>query len=100
MRVRRQARKIEKPEAEPRAYLRRILNVLPGVISRTKVIRTLERGWKSASKISKEASLSYNVVNYHLHLMENEKIVTRKSGRPRLWQLSGLGQQRITSNLS
>lgn len=89
---------MEKLETEPRAYLRTIQNVLPGVMSRTRVIRALRADWKSASKVSKEAGLSYKVVNYHLHLMENEKIVSRRSGRPRVWHLTGLGQQRIISN--
>lgn len=100
MKVRRRGGKIKKPEAEPRAYLRTIQNVLRGVISRTKVIRALEDDWKSAGKISKDTRLSYKVVNYHLHLMENEKIVARKSGRPRVWHLTGLGQQRIIGDTS
>jgi predicted transcriptional regulator len=90
----------QRSNIEPRAYLREILNVLPGVISRTKIIRGLGDEWKSATKISKEIGLSYKVVNYHLRLMENEKIVTRKSKRPRIWHLTGLGQQRITNNNS
>jgi predicted transcriptional regulator len=64
-------------------------------MSRTKVIRFLEGEWKSATKISKETKLSYKVVTYHLHLMEKERIVTSKSKRPKLWGLTGLGQQRI-----
>lgn len=96
--MRRRGGKPRKDDAEPRAYLRTIQNVLPGVMSRTKVIRILRDDWKSAGKISKETGLSYKVVNYHLHLMEKEKIVTRRSGRPRVWHLTGLGQQRIISD--
>lgn len=89
------ARKLHETETEPRAYLRAIQNVLPGVISRTKVIRTLGDDWKSASKISKETGLSYKVVTHHLRLMENENVVAHRSKRPKLWGLTGLGQQRI-----
>jgi predicted transcriptional regulator len=92
--------KSKKTDLEPRAYLREIQNVLPGLFSRTRIIRVLRKDWKSAGKISKETGLSYKVVNYHLHLMENEKIVARRSGRPRVWNLTGLGQQRIISNYS
>jgi predicted transcriptional regulator len=93
--VRRRGGKLKKPEVDARAYLRTIQNVLPGIISRTKVIRFLEGDWKSATKVSRETGLSYKVVTYHLHLMEKERIVTSKSRRPRLWELTGFGQQRI-----
>ena len=90
--------KPQRTDLEPRAYLRAIQNVLPGVKSRTRVIRVLRDDWKSAGRISRDTGLSYKVVNYHLHLMENERIVARRSGRPRVWHLTGLGQQRIISN--
>ena len=93
--MRHQGGKLQKPEVDARAYLRTIQNVLPGIISRTKVIRFLEGDWKSATKISKETGLSYKVVTYHLHLMEKERIVTTKGKRPKLWELTGFGQQRI-----
>jgi predicted transcriptional regulator len=93
--MRQRGGKLQKHEAEPRAYLRKVQNILPGVMSRTKVIRILGENWKSATKISKETGLSYKVVTYHLRLMENEKIVNHKSKRPKLWSLTGLGQQRI-----
>jgi predicted transcriptional regulator len=93
--VRQRGGKLKKPEIDARAYLRTIQNVLPGVISRTKVIRFLDGDWKSATKISKETGLSYKVVTYHLHLMEKERIVISKSKRPKLWELTGFGQQRI-----
>jgi DNA-binding transcriptional ArsR family regulator len=95
MKVRQSARKLHETEAEPRAYLRTIQNVHPGVISRTRVIRALGDDWKSATKISRETGLSYKVVTYHMRLMENEKVVAHRSQRPRLWGLTGLGQQRI-----
>lgn len=98
--MRQRGGKPRKTDVEPRAYLRAIQNVLPGVMSRTKVIRVLRDDWKSAGKVSRETGLSYKVVNYHLHLMENEKIVARRSGRPRVWHLTGLGQQRIISDHS
>jgi predicted transcriptional regulator len=93
--VRHRGGKLREPEVDARAYLRTILNVLPGIISRTKIIRFLEGDWKSATKISRETGLSYKVVTYHLHLMEKERIVTSKGKRPKLWELTGFGQQRI-----
>ena len=89
--------KPQRTDLEPRAYLRMIQNVLPGVKSRTKVIRVLRNDWKSAGRIARDTDLSYKVVNYHLHLMENERIVAHRSGRPRVWHLTGVGQQRIIS---
>ncbi len=98
--MRQRARKLNQTELEPRAYLRAIQNVLPGIISRTRIIRTLGDDWKSASKVSKETGLSYKVVAYHLHLMENENVVNHRSKRPKLWGLTGLGQQRIIESAS
>ena len=95
MKVRQSARRSHEIEAEPRAYLRAIQNVKRGIISRTKLIRVLGVDWKSATKISKQTGLSYKVVTYHLRLMENEKVVAHRSKLPKLWGLTGLGQQRI-----
>jgi DNA-binding transcriptional ArsR family regulator len=95
MKLRQRTRKLHETEVEPRAYLRTIQNVHPGLISRTRVIRALGDDWMSATKISKETGLSYKVVTYHMRLMENENVVTHRSQRPKLWGLTGLGQQRI-----
>lgn len=80
---------------EPRAYLREIQNILPGLQTRTKIIKAMKDTLKPARKISDETGLSYKVVNHHLQLMANENTVLRKGKRPRRWQLTGLGQQRI-----
>jgi predicted transcriptional regulator len=80
---------------EPRAYLREIQNILPGLQTRTKIIRALKDALKPARKISSETGLSYKVVNHHLQLMANENTVLHKGKRPRRWQLTGLGQQKI-----
>nr|MDO8135766.1 winged helix-turn-helix domain-containing protein [Candidatus Njordarchaeum guaymaensis] len=82
-------------DLEPRAYLRRIQNVLPGLRTRTKIIRALKDATKPARRTSNETGLSYKVVIYHLNTMENEKIVTHKGKRPKVWRLTGLGQQKI-----
>nr|MDO8098204.1 hypothetical protein [Candidatus Njordarchaeota archaeon] len=82
-------------DLEPGAYLRRIQNVLPGLRSRTKIIRDLKDATKAAKRISNETGLSYKVVIYHLNLMENEKTATHKGKRPKIWRLTGLGQQKI-----
>jgi predicted transcriptional regulator len=82
-------------DLEPGAYLRKIQNVLPGLTTRTKIIRTLKSTMKPARKISDETGLSYRVVIHHLNLMENEKTATHKGKRPKSWRLTGLGQQKI-----
>ena len=82
-------------DLEPGAYLRKIQNVLPGLKTRTKIIRALKDTTKPARKISSETGLSYNVVIHHLNLMEDEKTATRRGKRPKTWRLTGLGQQKI-----
>jgi len=82
-------------DLEPRAYLRSIQNVLPGLKTRTKIIRALKDIMKPARRISSETGLSYRVVIYHLNLMGNENMVTHKGKRPKTWRLTGLGQQKI-----
>jgi len=82
-------------DLEPGAYLRKIQNVLPGLRTRTKIIRDLRDTTKPAKTISNETGLSYKVVIHHLNLMENEKTATHKGKRPKAWRLTGLGQQKI-----
>jgi hypothetical protein len=44
------------------------------------------------------SGLNYRVVVYHLHLLEAEHVVLRKGGkRPFIWELTGVGQQRLTN---
>jgi hypothetical protein len=87
---------MEKLTHHPNAYLKDKKNVRQGLNSRSKVLRVLEMANSTAKSISQESDLSYNVVLHHLHLLENERIVLRKTQKkPYLWTLSGIGQQRL-----
>jgi predicted transcriptional regulator len=55
----------------------------------------LEKNPKDAKTIVKEANLPYNVVIYHLRLLEMEGMVERKGNKPYVWTLTGLGQKRL-----
>jgi hypothetical protein len=42
------------------------------------------------------SQLKYNVVVHHLRLLEAEKVVVKKADKkPYVWQLTGVGQQRL-----
>jgi hypothetical protein len=42
------------------------------------------------------SGLKYNVVVHHLHLLEAERVVVREGDKkPYIWQLTGVGQQRL-----
>jgi predicted transcriptional regulator len=79
----------------PNAFLSLKRNVQPGLSARTQIISVLETRASTARKISQEAGLSYAAVLYHLHLLEAEKIVTRRGRRLYVWELTGVGQQRL-----
>ncbi|MCD6530105.1 winged helix-turn-helix transcriptional regulator [Candidatus Bathyarchaeota archaeon] len=49
----------------------------------------------SAKEISGETGLNYSSVLHHLKLLEHERIVARKGGRPYLWFTTGAGQLRL-----
>ena len=80
----------------PKAFLSKKRNVRLGLTARTRVVQVLEKGESNIRVIANSANLSYNVVVHHLHLLEAERVVVRKSGkRPFLWELTGAGQQRL-----
>ena len=80
----------------PDAYLSQTRNVERGLISRTKVLRVLERESTIASALAEKSTLNYGVVYHHLRLLEAEKIVMRKGkAKPFYWELTGIGQQRL-----
>jgi predicted transcriptional regulator len=81
----------------PKAFLSLRRNIQPGLLARTQLISVLEERTSTIMKISRETGLSYNVVLYHLHLLEAEKIVTRKGRRLYIWELTGIGQQTLVT---
>jgi predicted ArsR family transcriptional regulator len=79
----------------PKAFLNLKRNVQPGLSARTQIISVLEKRICDAKTISHETGLSYKTVLYHLHLLEAENILNRRGRRFYVWQLTGVGQQRL-----
>jgi predicted transcriptional regulator len=79
----------------PKAFLTLKRNVQPGLSARTQIISLLEEGACSTKKISRETGLSYAAVLYHLHILEAENILSRRGRRSYVWELTGVGQQRL-----
>jgi len=71
--------------------------VKAGIRARSLILQALEGNSLAASKIAKEASLTYSVVMHHLRLLQNEGIVDRKGQHPSYWVSTGLGQKRLVS---
>jgi predicted transcriptional regulator len=80
----------------PNAFLSAKRNIRPGLIARTKIVLLLEKGVLDTKAIVQETKLSYSSVRYHLHLLETERIISRR-GKPYSWELTGVGQQRLTN---
>ncbi|MCW3980700.1 MAG: helix-turn-helix domain-containing protein [Candidatus Bathyarchaeota archaeon] len=85
----------------PNAYLIETKNVKQGLTSRTRILSVLEKEKTTARTISEKSELGYSVVLHHLHLLEDERIVsTVRKGKPFIWVLTGLGQQSLTESSS
>jgi predicted ArsR family transcriptional regulator len=80
----------------PTAFLSIRRNIRPGLVARTKIVLLLEKGSLDAKNLTQQTKLSYSAVRYHLHLLETEKIASRKGSKPYSWELTGVGQQRLT----
>jgi len=82
----------------PRAFLSRIRNVRLGLVARTRILQVLEKQESNIKSIVSLSSLHYNVVVHHLRLLEAERVVVRKGNRrPFVWELTGVGQQRLVN---
>lgn len=79
----------------PKAFLILKRNIQPGLSARTKIILSLEKRIRAAKTISRETRLSYKSVLHHLHLLEAENILNHKGKRTYVWQLTGVGQQKL-----
>jgi predicted ArsR family transcriptional regulator len=79
----------------PNAFLTLKRNIQPGLLARTQIVSVLEQRVCDAKTVSRETELSYKTVLYHLHLLEAENIVSHKGRRTYLWQLTGVGQQKL-----
>jgi predicted transcriptional regulator len=80
----------------PNAFLSLKRNIQPGLSARTQIISFLETRTSTTRKISQKTGLSYKAVLYHLHLLEAEKIASHRGRRRYVWELTGVGQQRLT----
>jgi predicted ArsR family transcriptional regulator len=81
----------------PKAFLTLKKNVRRGLLARTRIVLILEKKASNAKNVAEETGLSYASVLHHLHLLEAEKILTRKGKKPYFWELTGAGQQRLTN---
>ncbi len=81
----------------PNAFLSAKRNIRPGLVARTKIVLLLEKGSLNTRTLVQQAGLSYSSVRYHLRLLEAEKIISHKGNRPFSWELTGIGQQRLTN---
>ena len=80
----------------PKAYLRSKRNVRAGLISRSKILRALDKNGKSAAEIARETSLSYECVAYHLMSLKKDRLVEHLNRtRPFTWKLTPYGQQKL-----
>ncbi len=83
----------------PRAFLSRKRNVRLGLAARTRILQALEKREYDVKGITGLSGLKYSVVIHHLRLLEAERVVVKKSGkRPYVWQLTGMGQQRLVNS--
>ena len=80
----------------PRAFLSRKRNVKRGLSARTRILQVLEKQESDIKNAMGLSGLHYSVVVHHLCLLEAERVVVRKGKkRPFVWQLTGVGQQRL-----
>jgi len=79
----------------PKAFLLHKRNVKRGLATRTKIVSFLEERPLTAKMLTEKTGASYSSALHHLHLMEEEHIVTRRGGKPYLWRLTGVGQKRL-----
>lgn len=81
----------------PNAYLSRVRNVKSGLESRTRILSLLEESPKTAREIAHQVEISYSTTLHHLHRLEDESIVERRTAKPPyVWETTGLGQMRLS----
>jgi len=81
----------------PNAFLSMRRNIRPGLVARTKIVLLLEKGALNTRALVGQTRLSYSSVRYHLRLLETEKIILHRGNKPYSWELTGVGQQRLTN---
>lgn len=82
----------------PKAFLSHKRNVQPGLVARTRILQVLDEQESNIKGIMSLSGLGYNVIVYHLRLLEAERVAVRKGDkRPFVWELTGVGQQRLVN---
>lgn len=79
----------------PKAFLLHKRNIRSGLTIRSKIVLSLEEKPSRAKELAEKIGVRYSSVLYHLHLLETERIAVRQGEIPYLWNLSGMGQQRL-----
>lgn len=85
---------LKKVAYHPNALLSTKRNIRLGLVARTKIVLALEKGVLNTKTIVEETRLTYYSVKYHLHLLKTERIISHR-GKPRSWELTGVGQQKL-----
>ena len=71
-------------------------NVGRGLVSRTKIIESMEQGRKKIQEISEKTGLSNSCVGYHLKLLLKQRVVMMTlTGRIGRWSLTKYGQEKL-----
>jgi predicted ArsR family transcriptional regulator len=77
-----------------------IRNVRRGLVTRTEIIRLLDReSWITTSDIARQVNVTYHTVIYHLRNLAREKIVERDSDG-KGWRLGPFEQVELMQFLS
>lgn len=64
-------------------------------MARTKILSVIENKEMTAKEIAKKCKISYYSSIYHLHSLNEEKIVTRFGKKPYKWKATSRGQQKL-----
>nr|MDO8133360.1 transcriptional regulator [Candidatus Njordarchaeum guaymaensis] len=80
----------------PKAYITTKRNVRPGLRTRTRIIKAIEKRATQVNKIATETGLSQGSITYHLRILRKEGIMMPMSKRkPFTWKLTDFGQQKL-----
>ncbi|MEM2740377.1 MAG: winged helix-turn-helix domain-containing protein [Candidatus Bathyarchaeia archaeon] len=80
---------------EAKSYLATIRNVRKGLETRSLIVKALKEGLIDTNAIAEAIGKSYSATLKQLRRMEQDGIVTRTSGKPSIWRLTGRGQQEL-----
>jgi predicted transcriptional regulator len=71
-------------------------NVSRGLVSRSKIIDTMEKGRTRIIEISEKTGLTESCVSHHLRLLLKQRVVSAAAvGRGNRWTLTKYGQEKL-----